>query len=326
MFHREVNLMLFVLLAFTAIQFVGSSSQEDYDYTVDDDESDDSDENNSEQDESDDQYSYEYEEEPVAQKVECGKPLIPPSVDTRIVGGTDCKPNSWPWQVSLQKLGSAGYYHTCGGSIIKCRWVITAAHCVYRESAEDFLVILGEFDRSKDEGYEVQVKVRSIIVHENYIGQANYWHDDLALIELESCVTFNKYISPVCLPKNDSTKDIYNCYSTGWGRDATDGKPLARLNQVTMNYYPFKQCSQASWYGNMITTNMLCCGNAEGGKGTCQGDSGGPFVCRGHEFQCWTLYGLVSWAKGGCASAKHPTIFTFTGRYIDWIESYVYDY
>lgn len=32
----------------------------------------------------------------------CGKPAIPPTLEARIVNGERAKPNSWPWQVSMQ--------------------------------------------------------------------------------------------------------------------------------------------------------------------------------------------------------------------------------
>ena len=49
----------------------------------------------------------------------------------QIVGGSHSQPTSWPWQVSIQYLGSDYlWYHFCGGSLVDTHWVVTAAHCV----------------------------------------------------------------------------------------------------------------------------------------------------------------------------------------------------
>ena len=56
---------------------------------------------------------------------ECGLPAISPNVMSRIVGGVEAVPHSWPWMVSLQ----AGGDHFCGGSLINNQWVLSAAHC-----------------------------------------------------------------------------------------------------------------------------------------------------------------------------------------------------
>ncbi|XP_049779307.1 trypsin delta-like [Schistocerca cancellata] len=49
-----------------------------------------------------------------------------PRLDGRIVGGEAVDISQYPWQLSLQWLGS----HLCGSSIISSTWVLTAAHCL----------------------------------------------------------------------------------------------------------------------------------------------------------------------------------------------------
>ena len=50
--------------------------------------------------------------------------------DLLVVGGVVSKEGAWPWQVSLQVRGSFTWSHTCGGSLIRDNWVLTAARCV----------------------------------------------------------------------------------------------------------------------------------------------------------------------------------------------------
>uniref|UniRef100_A0A3B3ZJ03 Peptidase S1 domain-containing protein n=1 Tax=Periophthalmus magnuspinnatus TaxID=409849 RepID=A0A3B3ZJ03_9GOBI len=46
-------------------------------------------------------------------------------LNTRIVGGQESSPGSWPWIVSIRP-GERGKDHVCGGSLINEQWVLTA--------------------------------------------------------------------------------------------------------------------------------------------------------------------------------------------------------
>jgi hypothetical protein len=89
------------------------------------------------------------------------------------VGGYEAVPGSWPWQAYLLYNGS----FICGGTLISDQWVHTAAHCLYdgegvapdprvgprpgNRAAQDFTVVLGEFDDTKEDGWEQHFDVSS---------------------------------------------------------------------------------------------------------------------------------------------------------------------
>ena len=71
--------------------------------------------------------------------VACG--VRPPQ--SRVVGGVNAEPHSWPWIISLRILN--GTFHNCGGSLIRPNWVLTAAHCVNRDpTPSSYTVVVGE--------------------------------------------------------------------------------------------------------------------------------------------------------------------------------------
>ena len=82
-------------------------------------------------------------------------------------------------------------------------------------------VVTGDHDLYGQEGYEQNIPIEKIIKHPDYSRYAS--HDyDLALIKLQSPLTYNKRVRPVCLPESDFPSGT-KCYVTGWGNTEEGG-------------------------------------------------------------------------------------------------------
>ncbi|XP_063050147.1 serine protease 27-like, partial [Engraulis encrasicolus] len=247
----------------------------------------------------------------------CGRPTL----NERIVGGEDSTAGSWPWQVSLQR----DLEHYCGGSLINNQWILTAAHCTDGISSADmarWTVRLGVKDLDIPSANELTNTLTEVIVHPEY----DDWtlDNDIALLQMSTPVTFNDYISPVCLA--DSNSVFHNgtaSWATGWG-DINEGESLPHpgtLQEVEVPVIGNRQCD--CFYQPLdwpITQNMICSGLLDGGKDACQGDSGGPMV--NQQNSVWIQSGLVSFGYG-CAREGFPGVYTRVSSYRSWIESHI---
>merc|ERR1712002_1083489 len=116
----------------------------------------------------------------------CGQPEVK---GVRVIAGTTPPRGAWPWQILLLFKGKA----TCGGTLIAPGWVVTAAHRVYRRDQipSNFAVRVGEHDRTKHEGSEVEVEVEKVIRHPSYSPYT--LNNDISLLKLKRPVQLNKY-------------------------------------------------------------------------------------------------------------------------------------
>ncbi|KAG7495462.1 elastase-1-like [Solea senegalensis] len=239
------------------------------------------------------------------------------SAEERVVGGEVARPNSWPWQISLQYKSGSSYYHTCGGTLIRSGWVMTAAHCVDRQRT--WRVVLGEHTLYSEEGREQYVGVSEVKIHPRWNPNSVAGGYDIALLRLASNARLSNYIQLGSLPPSGQVLPHNNpCYISGWGRTQTGGQLSSQLKQASLPVVDYRTCTSYGWWGSTVKDSMVCAG---GGRDSgCQGDSGGPLNCSVNGK--WVVHGVTSFVSSlGCNTAKKPTVFTRVSAYNSWMNS-----
>ncbi|KAK3536498.1 hypothetical protein QTP86_013823 [Hemibagrus guttatus] len=233
----------------------------------------------------------------------------------RVVGGEVASPNSWPWQISLQYLSGSSYHHTCGGSLIRTRWVMTAAHCV--DTQRTWRVVLGDHDIYTHEGTEQYMTVSAVYIHPQWNSNNVAGGYDIALLRLSSDATLNSKVQLATLPPSGQVLPNNNpCYITGWGRTQTGGQLSSKLKQAYLPVVDYQTCSSSSWWGSTVKSTMVCAGGYN--DSGCQGDSGGPLNCQ--VSGKYVVHGVTSFVSSqGCNTYRKPTVFTRVSAYSSWI-------
>ncbi|XP_034556967.1 transmembrane protease serine 4a isoform X2 [Notolabrus celidotus] len=231
----------------------------------------------------------------------------------RIVGGTDALIEDWPWQVSLQQNGR----HTCGGSLVSPRWVVTAAHCFTGSKKElsGWRVVSGRTFLGTLGGTYVD----RIILNGDYDTSRNDY--DIAMMRLSSPISVGEARKPVCLPPKSFGLAAGTVMAvTGWGYLEENGKVSPSLQKAAIPLIDKAKCSSPTVYGSSITPRMICAGYLEGKIDACQGDSGGPLVY--FTSSQWHLVGVVSWGVG-CARERRPGVYCNVEEMSNWIQTVI---
>jgi secreted trypsin-like serine protease len=195
-----------------------------------------------------------------------------------IVGGAEATPRSRPYLVSLGTEGG----HTCGGSLISPRAVLTAAHCITNGDGSLDPVDWVDFNRhdlsvQNEPGADrifVEAPNQIQIPHPSYVPATSDL--DVAVIILPRAMND---ITPVTLNEDSSVPaagvplDV-----AGWGATILGGAISPVLKFTTINYITNMQCTSPPFLlqASQITNNMMCAWAA--GTGQCNGDSGMLFT------------------------------------------------
>ncbi|KAL9970710.1 hypothetical protein ACROYT_G023122 [Oculina patagonica] len=230
---------------------------------------------------------------------------------SRVVNGQNAQRHAWPWQISLRVNGR----HICGGSIIGSTWILTASHCVERNTnPRGYTVVVGAHTQRERPSNDQVFGLRRVIMHERY-RQLNY---DVALLQLNRPIQMGNTAKPVCLPQHGSRAQTGSqCYITGWGRTVGGGQGANVLQQAILPVADDRQCQSINGRIGRVYSDTMICAGGQGQAGGCQGDSGGPFVCK--EGGRWVLRGAVSWGHQNC-NTRYFTVFARVSTFVNWIQ------
>ncbi|ODN00708.1 Transmembrane protease serine 9 [Orchesella cincta] len=236
--------------------------------------------------------------------------------DTKIVGGTVSKQHAWPWVAAIVFKFNNTRQIFCGGSVIATKYLLTAAHCtaqMEKVGLNSYTAILGTNDLNENGALEL--KVASTTTHPKY--DPKTLANDVALVELESRITFSQTVVPICITPQVGVPFINkSAIVAGWG-DTTDGG--LSINVLSNNACQARYKNTTNPELKDIAITRICAASLN--KDSCQGDSGGPlFLLEKGSTDTYLQIGIVSTGEG-CAIREFPGIYARLSRFIKWIQT-----
>ncbi|CAK9819758.1 unnamed protein product [Anthophora quadrimaculata] len=247
---------------------------------------------------------------------------IPHGLEPRITDGVNANRGEFPYQVSIEWgiPPITKYSHSCGGSILDERHVLTAGHCVMKVGKSR--VVAGKYELNKVESSQQVVNVAKSIVHSGYKGGVA--QHDIAILVLATPLKLNNLVQPIKLPVQGQ-KQSGEAVLSGWGSTSKTVVPhLPTILQKAVvpildNAECLKELTSAPTVGQQpeLFSTQVCSGTANKEVSACSGDSGGPLAQKVGDNS--VQVGIVSWGMMPCGSSHMPSVYTRVASYVDWI-------
>ncbi|XP_052836801.1 serine protease 7-like [Drosophila gunungcola] len=242
-----------------------------------------------------------------------------------ILGGNETVLTEFSWMVLLEYPSGSKLDTNCAGSLINDRYVLTAAHCLAKDTPP-VSVRLGEHDTRTPEDCRgkrcsarvVTVGIEEAHAHENFRNDSTSLHD-IGIIRLARKVSYSDTIRPICLPSTVGAMRLTDgklLTVAGWGR--TLHNPTSPTKQkVPVNFWDFNRCRIKYLSLQIAVEPSQICAGGEEHVDSCDGDSGGPLMS--YRQGVWVLRGIVSFGRS-CGRRGWPAIYTNVDFYDRWIK------
>ncbi|KAG8598923.1 hypothetical protein GDO81_002799 [Engystomops pustulosus] len=234
--------------------------------------------------------------------------------DFKIINGHEVKRNSRPYMAYIL-ISNGTHTMSCGGTLIKFNWVLTAGHCTlpYGKAQAVLGAHLSGLS-AKENGRQI-FSVVKYIPHPKYNSATLY--NDLQLMKLSHAAKIGRGVQSLSLPRTyEDVQEGKVCETAGWGW--TEKKKSAKyLMEVKVKSINRRECEKRLNKEKLgkISDKMTCTAVGPGGEDTCNGDSGGPLICGG------VFRGVVSYGNMDCGKPNGAAVYTrLTEKYVDWID------
>lgn len=222
----------------------------------------------------------------------------------RIVGGERVQIEQVPYIVNIRTNG----IFNCGGSLITPKCVLTAAHCVKKRNANDFIVRAGV--TYLDEHHNRR-SVKNIYRPKLFNNKSLDY--DLAVFELDSPLSGRNIQTIELSNETPDRGDLIKI--SGWGLTKENGRVSQQVRSVYVPVLSQNDCRTLYNDYRYVTDNMFCA-SVPGLKDSCLADSGGPAVLDNR------LVGIVSWGRHNeCARHNSPGVYVDIKAVKPWIEN-----
>ncbi|OXA63470.1 Venom serine protease [Folsomia candida] len=188
----------------------------------------------------------------------------------RIINGTSAFVGEFPWRCIVYTTKSNSF---CTGTIISRGIVMIAAHCLDPLVPTDGIVVdVGDLDMgSTTETPSFWTAARAYAKHPSY--DRATLKNDIALVYLQTPLTFSPTIQPTCLPfpLKGLNLVLSRVSVSRWGMTSYGGSVSEKLMKAEMLVLPEFMCRSS--FGTAWPETNLWVGKQ--GKSACSGDSGG---------------------------------------------------